>query len=218
MRSNPFEEELVYKPVRFLSRATFDELIESPFVQVQNGDTVLSILNGTRFQFTNSGSVSVTDLTDAQDGQLVALLGDGNTTLIDNARLALGSNQLLEIDKIILLIYQSGAWYPIVSTAAVDSIDIQAYTANHTIVLARQATQIDANTVSGNITLTLPDAALSTGKIIYVTKTSAANTVTVAAAGTDTINGVANDAWTTLNLTKAFVSIGSGTWRIVSSS
>lgn len=70
-------------------------------------------MNGTRFQFTNSGAVSVTDITDGQDGQVIFLLGDGQTTLVDNTRLELGANLLLATDKIHPLMYMSGKWYPL---------------------------------------------------------------------------------------------------------
>lgn len=110
--STQSEEELVYKTTNFLSRATFAELIESPFVHVQDDATVISALNVTRFQFTNTVPTSVTNFTEGQDGQLIALLGDGNTTLVNNSTLVLGGNILLTANKFTLLLHLGGAWYP----------------------------------------------------------------------------------------------------------
>lgn len=106
-----YEEKLFEGPVRFLSRVSFEELPEAPVTQVQDSATTFSALNGTRFQFTNSGAVSVTDITDGQDGQLVLLLGDGQTTLVDNTRLELGANLLLAVDKIYPLMYMTSKWH-----------------------------------------------------------------------------------------------------------
>ncbi len=65
-----------------------------------------------RIQFVNTVATNVTDLTKAQDGQFVLLLGDGFTTLKNNSRLVLGADQLLAANKVYSLLYLAGAWYP----------------------------------------------------------------------------------------------------------
>ena len=88
-----------------------DELLEYPFGTVQEGATTFSALNGTRFQVVNGTPLNMTDITNGQDGQMIAILGDGNTTLVNNSRLVLGGDLLLEEDKIHILVYLTDAWY-----------------------------------------------------------------------------------------------------------
>lgn len=58
---------------------------------------------------------------------------------------------------------------------------------------------LDVNTASGNITVTLPLAASCPGKQFHVKKTSLANTLTLDAVGSDTIDGSGSVAWTAGN-------------------
>lgn len=53
------------------------------------------------------------------------------------------------------------------------------------------------DTSGGNVTITLPDAKLHAGKVFRVKKMTAANTCTVAASGSDTVDGAGTSAWTT---------------------
>lgn len=56
---------------------------------------------------------------------------------------------------------------------------------------------LDVNTTTGNVTVTLPPAASCPGKQFHVKKTSVANTLTLDAAGSDTIDGAGSVGWTT---------------------
>lgn len=115
----PVPEEVLFdRPVRFLTRATFEEIIEEPFDLAQDSATTISVLNKSRIRFTNSEAVNITSLTDGQDGQLVFFLGDGFTTLVDNATLELGANLLLTADKVHPLLCYSGKWFPLSAGSA----------------------------------------------------------------------------------------------------
>jgi hypothetical protein len=69
------------------------------------------------------------------------------------------------------------------------------------------------DTTSNSITYTLPDAALMAGKIIQIAKSVAANTLTVAAASGQLVNGAASVAYTAINSTGVFQSDGSN-WYV----
>lgn len=114
----PFTQELqIPWPVKFLDRVTLSELVEEPFDLAPTSATTVSVLNLTRIKFSNTGSTTVTDLIDGQEGQLVILLGDGFTTLANNSRLALGSNTLLQSGRIYPLVYHGASWYPLPTAA-----------------------------------------------------------------------------------------------------
>lgn len=89
--------------------------------------------------------------------------------------------------------------------------DVQDKSANATLVLPASSTQVDVDTTSGNVTITLPAADKNTGKRVDVTKTVAANTLTLSSA--DLINGSATLAWTTQWQSYTVISRGD-TWRI----
>lgn len=56
---------------------------------------------------------------------------------------------------------------------------------------------LDVDTTSGSVTVSLPAAASCPGKQFHVKKLVAANTLTLDAAGADTIDGAGTLAWTT---------------------
>ena len=51
------------------------------------GDTTPSVLNIERLEFHNVGPVTVTNFDDGQPGQTVTVLGDGQTTIAQNAKI-----------------------------------------------------------------------------------------------------------------------------------
>jgi hypothetical protein len=106
------EEQLFRQPVRFLSTVSFAKLIEQPFDIAPKSTASLNVSDRVRIKLANTGAFDVTDLTKAQDGQFVLLLGDGFTTLKNNSRLVLGADQLLAANKVYPLLYLNGAWYP----------------------------------------------------------------------------------------------------------
>lgn len=61
------------------------------------------------------------------------------------------------------------------------------------------------DTGSGSITVTLPPANTHNGQLYQVKKTSGSNTLTVQGSGSDTVDGGASSAWTTLNESRTFV-------------
>ena len=72
----------------------------------------------------------------------------------------------------------------------------------------------DVIVATGTITITLPLAAQSVGRTLVV-KNTGAGTVTVAAAGSDTIDGAASFPMATPNQSVTVVGAASGQWVIV---
>lgn len=75
-----------------------------------------------------------------------------------------------------------------------------ALTADVTLTLLRWEAHYDVDTSAGDVNVTLPPFVGNAGRVVYLTKTDAANTLTV----TGSINGGASVAattqWTTLSL------------------
>ena len=72
----------------------------------------------------------------------------------------------------------------------------------------------DVIVATGTITITLPLAAQSVGRMLVV-KNTGAGTVTVAASGSDTIDGAASFPMATPNQSVTVVGAASGQWVIV---
>jgi hypothetical protein len=99
------QEIQVVDPVEFLSNVRFSQLPETP-IDKSKGSTTVSVLNTTRLQFTNTSATTVTNLTDAQEGQTVYVIGDGYTTL----NLPGGVNFLLANGTVYDLFHRNGEW------------------------------------------------------------------------------------------------------------
>lgn len=96
-RNNTGSEIEFSNPVKFLSTVSFSELPETPVLTSQAGATTISVLNVERVRLMNTGSVTVTNLTNGQEGQSVIFLGDGFTTFANNSNIATNTaaNKLL---------------------------------------------------------------------------------------------------------------------------
>lgn len=73
---------------------------------------------------------------------------------------------------------------------------------------------VQADTTGGNVTVTLPAADAAPGRVFHVKKLVAANTLTIAAAGSDLIDGAATVAVTTQWQTTTVLSVGTA-WRVL---
>jgi len=73
-----------------------------------------------------------------------------------------------------------------------------------TLTAAQDIVLVD--TTAGSVTVTLPDARAHAGKIYDIKKIPAANTLTVQASGSDTVDGGASSAWTTALESRRFES------------
>lgn len=92
------EQELeVPIAVRFLAPVTFSELPETPVLLAQKTLTTIDVINTTRVRLQNTAPVSITNLTNGQEGQSVIFLGDGFTTFVNNTSIGTntGANKLL---------------------------------------------------------------------------------------------------------------------------
>lgn len=101
----------------------------------------------------------------------------------------------------------------------VDNYKVTAVAGNTRTITAANVTGsvddslVEADTTSNNIAYTLPDAALMAGKIIQIAKSAAANTLTIAAASGQLVNGAASVAYTAQYSTGVFQSNGSS-WYV----
>ncbi len=100
----------------------------------------------------------------------------------------------------------------VLDTAA--RFDVQTVSATGTMTLTYPLTLILVDTGAGSVTLTLPRAQTVPGFRVEVKKLTAANTLTLDADGSETIDGAATLAWTTRWQSYALIATG-GTWYVV---
>ena len=88
-------------------------VLEKQFVRNSKGDTTPSVLNVKKLVFKNTGAVLVTKFDDGQPGQDLALLGDGQTTIQNNALIVTntGANRLLANGLVYHYTYLEGKWH-----------------------------------------------------------------------------------------------------------
>lgn len=88
--------------VEFLESVTFAQLSESPVLSVTPASTTVSVLNISALNFANTSPVTVTNLLNGQEGQVIKILGDGNTTLDHGANILTntGADKLLAANKV----------------------------------------------------------------------------------------------------------------------
>ena len=93
-------------------------------------------------------------------------------------------------------------------------------TVHRTLALAATATvpqgasHVLVDTTAGSVTLTLPKAAVMQGRVVVFKKLIAANTLTLDADGTETIDGATTLAWTTQYLAHRLLSDGTQWWTV----
>jgi hypothetical protein len=79
------------------SQTTRNVLPKQLIVRAKVGDSTPSVLNIERLEFHNLGPFTVINFKDGQPGQTVTVLGDGQTTIAENAKImnVSGANTLL---------------------------------------------------------------------------------------------------------------------------
>lgn len=99
-----------------------EEIIEAPktnfvlakgFVPNLSGATP-SVKNMVTAKLINSAPTNVTDLLDAQNGQIIKILGDGQSTFVHNTSVLCtntGANKLLAVNIIYTFTSIGGVWY-----------------------------------------------------------------------------------------------------------
>lgn len=95
-----------------------------------------------------------------------------------------------------------------------DRVDVQSVTATATLAITFPLTLVLVDTTAGNVTLTLPPALTVPGFRLEVKKMTAANTVTLDAHASETIDGAATLAFSTAYQSYRLVSTGTQ-WVIV---
>jgi hypothetical protein len=107
------EIKQISNPIQFLSTVQFSELPSNPVQTPQNSATTVSVLNITRLKFTNTGAVTVTNFLSGQDGQNILILGEGFTTVANNANIqtSTGANKLLVANRVYSFTLFGAKWY-----------------------------------------------------------------------------------------------------------
>ena len=88
-------------------------VLEKKFVRNSKADTTPSIKQIEKLHLKNTGAVLVTKFDDGQPGQELTILGDGFTTIQNNAKLVTntGANKLLLANKVYRFTNFAGVWH-----------------------------------------------------------------------------------------------------------
>lgn len=88
-------------------------VLEKKFVRNSKADATPSIKQIEKLVFKNTGAVLVTHFKDAQPGQEITILGDGFTTIQNNAKLVTntGADKLLVAGKVYRFTNFNGVWH-----------------------------------------------------------------------------------------------------------
>lgn len=93
--------------------------------------------------------------------------------------------------------------------------DIKSVSASATVDLTYPRTLYKVDTTSGSVTMTLPPARTAVGMRVEFKKMAAANTLTIAASGSETIDGVPTLTLTSQYQGRSMVPDGTSDWSIV---
>lgn len=101
------QEEVIFNNV-----TTFNVLAKTPVDKFKPGDLTPSVLNCLNWICVNAGAITVTNFDDGADGQRIHILGDGFTTIANNAfiKTNTGANKLLAVNKVYRFTLFSGIW------------------------------------------------------------------------------------------------------------
>lgn len=102
-----FERE----PITFLTTVNFGRLPNKPVSRFGIGVLTPSVSN-CEYWICGGTVVSITNFKDGSDGQNLHILGDGNTTIVNNANIITntGANKLLTNNKIYRFTYLNKTW------------------------------------------------------------------------------------------------------------
>lgn len=155
-----------------------------------------------RFKSTNTGTAGVTRPVNLSMGGNIGAGGMTLTIPVGTDTLAtLGATQTL-VNKTLTTPIENGV-----------KVAVAAKTADYTLTATDYVVTVDATV--GNVTLTLPAASASVGQVYRVKRLDASiNTVTIAAAGADTIDGAASTTLVTQYSSKDIVGLTAATFGV----
>lgn len=104
-----------------VSRQITEHVIEAPGTQVvlekkfarnTAADVTPSVQNVEKLKLRNTAPVTITKFDNGQENQEVSILGDGQTTIANNAfiKTNTGANKLLAVDKVYRFTMFNGIW------------------------------------------------------------------------------------------------------------
>lgn len=97
----------------FLGEVIFSILPTKQAQKFTAGDTTPKVLNNENWICNNTGAITVTNFDNGATCQVIKLLGDGFTTVANNAAIKTntGANKLLAVNKIYTFHFINGVWY-----------------------------------------------------------------------------------------------------------
>lgn len=100
----------IANPTEFLSSVTFTQLPVTEPAEVSG--TTPSALNVSSIKLENGSATTITNFTDGADGQLLTVVGDGNSTLTHGTNIftSTGANKLLVADGVYQFLKVGGVW------------------------------------------------------------------------------------------------------------
>lgn len=101
------QEEVIFNNI-----VTFSLLPKNPVDKFKPTDTTPSVLNCLNWICKNTGAITVTNFDDGAEGQSIKVLGDGFTTVANNAfiKTNTGANKLLVANKVYRFTLFAGVW------------------------------------------------------------------------------------------------------------
>jgi hypothetical protein len=95
-----------------LEAPTTQSVLEKKFARNSASDLTPSVRNVEKLKMKNIGPVTVTKFDEGQENQEISILGDGQTTIANNAfiKTNTGANKLLAVDKVYRFTMFNGVW------------------------------------------------------------------------------------------------------------
>lgn len=100
-------------PVVFEAGVIFTQIPNAIVAVATPGATTPSILNSTSLKLAATGATTLTNFMNGAQGQLLAVFGDGNTTVTHGTKIFTntGANKLLAVNRVYVFHFRDSIWY-----------------------------------------------------------------------------------------------------------
>lgn len=165
-------EEVIFDNV-----VTYNVLPKTPVDKFKPADTTPSVLNINLWIANNSGAVTITQFDDGADGQRIVILGDGFTSVANNAKIktSTGAAKLLAANSIYRFTYILNVWY--------EDVDLQATPASGEANTSSNDGLTGIGLVLAKVGVNLPFKSITAGANITLTDDVANKSIIIASTG-----------------------------------
>jgi hypothetical protein len=131
---------IISNPIEFESSVRFRELIETPLETIKATTTTPNVLNNTKIVLSSTAPVNVTNFLNGQEGQTIFVVGDGQSTIKNNATISTNGNadKLASSGSVYCFTLVNGVWRELAAPTAaaqlVQNVTIVSFGGDHTIV------------------------------------------------------------------------------------